>query len=44
MKRDLKKCHTNTKYDLEGRRVENPLPGRVYIKGGKKVMLKNREF
>ena len=31
-------------YDLEGRRVENPLPGRVYIKGGKKVMLKNREF
>lgn len=33
-----------TIYDLEGRRVENPLPGRVYIKGGKKVMLKNREF
>ena len=31
-------------YDLEGRRVENPLPGRVYIKGGKKVMLKNREL
>lgn len=30
-----------TMYDLEGRRVENPLPGRVYIKGGKKVMLKN---
>ena len=30
-----------TVYDLEGRRVENPQPGRVYIKGGKKVMLKN---
>ena len=26
-------------YDLQGRKVSHPLPGRVYIQNGKKVVL-----
>ena len=33
---------SGTYYDLSGRRVTNPLPGRIYIRNGKKEM-KNQE-
>ncbi|MBO7119734.1 MAG: leucine-rich repeat protein [Bacteroidaceae bacterium] len=31
---------TNEVYDLLGRRVSDPKPGRIYIRGGKKIMVK----